>query len=92
VLCLVSRQELNNYRVWYRYSGTCSEIYSIWQVVFVVTGEKSQHLLDFGSSQGYKLRVQVLRHVTLCHGVNSAWCFGKLWCLHLQGQDSDLSD
>jgi hypothetical protein len=27
VLCLVSRQEQNNYRGWYRYSGTCSEIY-----------------------------------------------------------------
>jgi len=55
VLCLVSRQALNNYRVWYRYSGTCSEIYSIWQVVFILTVEKSQHLSDFGSSQGWQI-------------------------------------
>jgi hypothetical protein len=68
VLCHVSTQELNSYIGRYRYRRTRSEIYSIWQVAFILTGEMSQHLWDFGLSRGWQTEGSSL---TACDTVSS---------------------
>jgi len=67
---------------WHLYRNIYRQSYFPWLVKWVNICEiSSRH-------KGDDVRIQVLRHVILCHRVNTSWLFEKLCCLHLQGQDS----